>query len=55
MKLKAQALLCGIKKTGGGGPLPQLTPIEDRLMAIIGWKAVTGDENMEMGLVSHRT
>lgn len=39
------------KKTGGGGPAVQLTEIEDRLMGILGWKGVTGDDNVELGLV----
>ncbi|CAH1106695.1 unnamed protein product [Psylliodes chrysocephalus] len=51
IKIKAQEIQCGIKKTGGGGPLPQLTPIEERLIGIIGWKIVTGDRNVEMGVV----
>lgn len=52
IKVKAQEIVCGMAKTGGGGPLPQLNPIEERLMAIIGWRAVTGDDNVEMGVVS---
>lgn len=41
-----------INKTGGGGPLPPLTAIEEKLMGIIGWTVVEGDETPELGFVS---
>lgn len=40
-------------QTGGGtATTGQLTEVEEKLMAIMGWKAVTGDGNIELGLVS---
>lgn len=53
VKSKAQAIRLGIKKTGGGGPLLPLTPIEEKLMGIIGWTIVDGDGTPELGLVSY--
>lgn len=39
--------------TGGGSPkLPPLNDTEERLMSLLGWKAITGDNNMELGIVS---
>lgn len=36
----------------GGGPVKTvpLTQTEEKLMAIIGWKSVTGDSNKELGV-----
>ncbi|XP_030748913.1 uncharacterized protein LOC115889711 isoform X2 [Sitophilus oryzae] len=50
VKAKAQAIRLGLKKTGGGAPLPPLTPIEEKLMGILGWTIVVGDGTPELGL-----
>lgn len=40
-----------LQKTGGGAPESHmLNDIEERLMALYGWKSVTGDGNKEIGL-----
>ncbi|CAG9769716.1 unnamed protein product [Ceutorhynchus assimilis] len=50
-KSKSAAMKIAIQKTGGGpSKTPQLNPIEERLMCLLGWKSVTGDENIEIGL-----
>lgn len=42
-----------MEKTGGGPvKAPPLNQIEERLMALIGWRSVTGDRNVELGLVN---
>ncbi|CAG9766121.1 unnamed protein product [Ceutorhynchus assimilis] len=52
-KAKAAAMKIAIQKTGGGpSKTPQLNPIEERLMCLLDWKSVTGDENIEIGLLN---
>lgn len=41
-----------MNRTGGGGPLPPLLPVEEKLMGIIGWTVVEGDATSELGFVS---
>lgn len=38
----------------GGGPVKAVsfTQTEENLMAILGWKAVSGDSNKELGVVA---
>ncbi|CAG9763631.1 unnamed protein product [Ceutorhynchus assimilis] len=54
VKVKAQNLMSKAQKTGAGGPelslLLELTSVEKRLMAIIGWKIVKRDMEKEMGV-----
>jgi len=40
--------------TTGDGPIKTvpLTQTEEKLMSILGWKAVTGDSNKELGLIA---
>jgi len=40
--------------TTGGGSVKTvpLTQTEEKLMSILGWEAVTGDSNKELGLVA---
>ncbi|CAG9773218.1 unnamed protein product [Ceutorhynchus assimilis] len=49
VKVKAQNLKLNMERTGGGGPLPPLLPIEEKLMGIIGWTVVEGDATSELG------
>lgn len=52
VKLKASQLRKEMIKTGGGeSKIIGLTNLEDRLMTLHGWKAITGDGNIELGLV----
>lgn len=52
VKGKAADINKGLVKTGGGGPVPSLNDNEKRLIAILGWSAVKGTNNIELGLVS---
>jgi len=40
--------------TTGGGPVKTVPPTQtkEKLMSILGWKAVTGDSNKELRLVA---
>lgn len=43
MKSKAAAVNMEREKTGGGpNDAPQLTPVEERLMGVMGWRSVAG-------------
>ncbi|XP_050292891.1 uncharacterized protein LOC126738339 [Anthonomus grandis grandis] len=55
VKVKAQTIKLAMNRTGGGGPVPQLTPIEEKLMGLIGWSAVEGDATEELGLVTQES
>nr|CAI5828048.1 unnamed protein product [Callosobruchus analis] len=52
VKAKAQNIKLAMYRTGGGGPLLPLTPVEDKLMGIIGWTIIEGDAIPELGVVS---
>nr|CAI5824028.1 unnamed protein product [Callosobruchus analis]CAI5851168.1 unnamed protein product [Callosobruchus analis] len=42
-----------MQRTGGGpAKSPTLTDLEERLIKLIGWKSVTGDQNNEFGIAS---
>lgn len=51
-KAKASLLRTEGEKTGGGPSkaIPLSDP-EERLLQLVGWKAVTGDGNVELGMV----
>nr|CAI5862738.1 unnamed protein product [Callosobruchus analis] len=52
VKAKAQNIKLAMNRTGGVGPLPPLTPVEDKLMGIIGWTIIEGDAIPKLGVVS---
>ncbi|XP_036141865.1 uncharacterized protein LOC118645492 isoform X2 [Monomorium pharaonis] len=56
VKAKARRQRQEMTATGGGSmkTIP-LTQTEEKLMAILGWKAVTGDLNKELGIVDSNT
>lgn len=56
VKAKVRRQRQEMSATGGGSmrTIP-LTQTEEKLMAIIGWKAVTGDSNKELGIVDSNT
>lgn len=54
-KTKAKASLIRIEgeKTGGGpSKAVPLNETEERLLQVVGWRTVTGDGNVELGMVN---
>jgi hypothetical protein len=55
IKGKSESHCNKIRKTTNGrweARSPPLTEMEERLMGVLGWRTVTGDGNVELGLVS---
>ena len=53
VKAKAAKIRAGQVQTGGGEPIcPPLTTIEERLLALMGEKGLTGDNVKELGIES---
>lgn len=51
VKGKATAIKIDMERTGGGpSESPPLTDLEERLLAILDWKSVYGDQNKEFGI-----